>query len=303
VTRYWHTRGWQLSEGGSWQDHIDRGSPGGEDFPLGYGTPVYAPDDGMLSFHRASERPNRIYGAAGWDGAGQVLLLTRPDRVEITLFHASAGQGLTLGGPARQVTKSALAGKSGGADGTPSKGLSSGPHAHEHAVVKGRRVPISSLMSGGGLAGGNLTPIAPTRRLAMTARYIVAPGPLWAGIDLVAFRSQGGVVVTTEEATAENLSRMYPFDAENVTRDELNKSVIAARLWVAQVVDASFGGAAVVDAASLAAELAPLLRVADSDLTEAEFLAYLEAGVAEMQASIAAVPAAAGQAARDAIVK
>lgn len=126
----------------------------------------------------------------------------------------------------------------------------------------------------------------------MTARFLVAPGPLWAGIDLVAFRSQGGVIVTDKQGTAEDLSRVYPFPAEEVTREELNNSVIAARLWVEQVVNASIGTAAPVDPQALAAQLAPLLQGDIDDLTEAEFLAHLEAKVSEISANIAGVPAA-----------
>lgn len=135
--------------------------------------------------------------------------------------------------------------------------------------------------------GGASTVVPPQRKLAMTARYLVAPGPLWAGIDLVAFRSQGGVIVTDVLSTAEDLSRMYPFPAESVTRDELNRSVIAARLWVEQVVNASFTGAAHdVDPAELAAELAPLLHLSSSDLTEAELQAHLQALATEIKASV-----------------
>lgn len=170
MTRYWHQPGWKLSKGGSWADHVRRGSPGGEDFPLGHRTAVFAPASGWLSFHRASERPNRIHGAAGWDGAGQVLLLTRTDGVEFTLFHASAGEGVTLGGEPRWVREGDRAGKSGGRRGTPSQGLSTGPHSHEHAVVNGRRVPISSLMTD--TAGGGVAPFPepkkPRKRKNMT---------------------------------------------------------------------------------------------------------------------------------------
>jgi hypothetical protein len=142
--------------------------------------------------------------------------------------------------------------------------------------------------TGAGAGGGGIS-TPQQRRLAMTARFLWADGPIWAGIDLVAFRSQGGVIVTTAQATADNLSRVYPFPAEKVDRVELNNSVIAARLWVDQVVNAS---TSTVDAKQLAAEIAPLLRVADSDLTEAEFVTHLEARIAELQTSISGVPAA-----------
>ncbi len=135
--------------------------------------------------------------------------------------------------------------------------------------------------------GGATTVVEPQRKLAMTARYLVAPGPLWAGIDLVAFRSQGGVIVTDVLSTAEDLSRIYPFPAESVTRDELNRSVIAARLWVEQVVNPSFTGTSVdVDPAALAAELAPLLHLQTSDLTEAELQAHLETLATEIKQSV-----------------
>lgn len=137
-----------------------------------------------------------------------------------------------------------------------------------------------------GIPGTPLPVETAARRLAMTARFVVAPGPLWAGIDLVAFRSQGGVIVTTVQATADNLSRVYPFPAEDVSREELNNSAIAARLWVAQVVNPSMGGAAAVDPKVLAAELAPLLRLGDSDLTEAEFVSHLARAVSTIQATI-----------------
>lgn len=136
-------------------------------------------------------------------------------------------------------------------------------------------------------AGGVATVVEPQRKLAMTARYLVAPGPLWAGIDLVAFRSQGGVIVTDVLSTAEDLSRIYPFPAESVTRDELNRSVIAARLWVEQVVNASFDkGAVDVDEAALAAELAPRLHLPDSELTVEQLQAHLQALATEIKASV-----------------
>lgn len=143
------------------------------------------------------------------------------------------------------------------------------------------------------LPAGGVTaplPILQQRRNAMTARYLVAPGPIWAGIDLVAFRSVGGAIVTTVQATAEDISRMYPFPAEEVTRDELNKAVIAARLWVEQVVNASIGGAAAVDPKTLAAEIAPLLRLPDSDLTEDEFREALAAAATEIKSRVATIP-------------
>lgn len=141
-------------------------------------------------------------------------------------------------------------------------------------------------------AGGSASPLPSlqVRKNAMTARYLVAPGPIWAGIDLVAFRSVGGAIVTTVQGTAEDISRMYPFPAEEVTRDELNKAVIAARLWVEQVVNASIGGAAAIDPRSLAAELAPLLRLPDSDLTEDEFREALAAAAADIKSRVATIP-------------
>lgn len=167
MTRYWHAGDPRL--GDDWDAHVRRGSPGGEDFVVAQGTSAYAPDDGYLQFLPASARPNRLYGAAGFDGAGQVLLLTRADGVEFMLFHASSGNGLRLG-QGRQASRSELAGESGGARGTPSQGLSTGPHMHEHAVVNGKRVPISSLM--GGFSGGGSTPLPKRRRRTMTTHFI-----------------------------------------------------------------------------------------------------------------------------------
>lgn len=152
MTRYWHNG--TPTRGDDWAAHLRRGSRGGEDFVVGAGTPAYAPDDGLLQFLPAAARPNKEWGDWGFDGAGQVLLLLRRDGVEFMLFHA-ADAIVALGGKGVQVTEGQYVGRSGGKRGTPSQGLSTGAHMHEHAVVRGRRVRISDvapISAGGGSA-------------------------------------------------------------------------------------------------------------------------------------------------------
>jgi len=148
MTRYWHNGNIAVTNpGGSWAEHIARGSQGGEDFPVPVGTPLYAPDTGWLRFRTSPLS----------EGGGQALTIVRDDGAVLEVFHASSGAGVTLNGPARRVQTNERAGASGGARGTPSQGLSSGPHAHEHGKVNGRRVPLSSIPTlqpaGGGASG------------------------------------------------------------------------------------------------------------------------------------------------------
>jgi murein DD-endopeptidase MepM/ murein hydrolase activator NlpD len=155
MTRFWHNGLVAMSKGGTWQDHLDRGSPGGQDFPLPVGTPAYAPDSGTLRFRTSPAT----------EGGGQALEVVRDDGVILTLFHASSAVGVALNGPGRRVQKNERAGASGGAKGTPSQGRSNGPHMHEHGKVNGRRVPLGSIPdiapTGGGGSGsineGDLT--------------------------------------------------------------------------------------------------------------------------------------------------
>jgi hypothetical protein len=233
----------------------------------------------------------------GYSGDAGYEVRVRHDGFTSRYYHLVKGSFLVEVGDrvnARTPTPTGTEGHSG---------LAKGDHLHlRFDTPLGRHFnPLPTLTelisaqgggAGSGGAGSGGAPINSKRRLPMTARFIVAPGPLWAGIDLVAFRSQGGVIVTTSQATAENLSRVYPFPAEEVSREELNNSVIAARLWVDQVVNASVGGAVDFDEKALAAELAPLLRVDDDDLTEEDFRTYLEEKVAALRGDIAGVPAA-----------
>lgn len=151
MTRYWHAGRVALSTEGSWQDHLDRGSAGGEDFPLAVGTVAYAPADGMVRFRTSPST----------EGGGQALTLVRADGVVFELFHARDGAqaGLALGGPSVWVREGQPVGHSGGGKGTPSQGKSTGPHMHEHAKANGRRFPISSFITGGGLAGTKPNPL------------------------------------------------------------------------------------------------------------------------------------------------
>jgi hypothetical protein len=135
-------------------------------------------------------------------------------------------------------------------------GAAKGAHAHTERRTNGAAIPGSGTASNprnyyksGGFSGGGVTPI-PVTLEASEMKYIHAPAgattkPLWALIDLVAFRSAGGVLVTDVQTTAENYSRVCPTPAEVVTRDEFNASVTAANLFVEQVVNASFATAPV----------------------------------------------------------
>jgi hypothetical protein len=126
-------------------------------------------------------------------------------------------------------------------------------------------------------------------------KYLSAPAgattpPIYALIDLVAFRAQGGSKVTTVLETAKNYSRVCPTPAESVTREELNASVLAARLFVEQDVNASFGfDVPDFDPAAIAAELAPLLGDGGDAASIEEIRAELEVQAADIKAAMPTV--------------
>jgi hypothetical protein len=176
--------------------------------------------------------------------------------------------------------------------------------AHQADAIDNRSITVDPApyiragltASGGGFAGVPApTPIPVPILEASEMKYLSAPAgattpPIYALIDLVAFRAQGGSKVTTVLETAKNYSRVCPTPAESVTREELNASVLAARLFVEQDVNASFGfDVPDFDPAAIAAELAPLLGDGGDAASIEEIRAELEVQAADIKAAMPTV--------------
>lgn len=131
-----------LSDG--WEDHIARGSLGGVDFPVPYGTPVYATHDGFLSIDNSSQ------------GSGGRVATVQGGGITDQCLHMSSfarGNG--------NVSRGELVGYSG-ASAYGSDYGTGGPHVHWHAIVNGIRVnALNYLADGADFAGENITPISP----------------------------------------------------------------------------------------------------------------------------------------------
>jgi len=114
--------------------HLARGtSAGGEDFGLNERTPLFAPVSGTYRFRRA--------GTGGWT----ITVIPADARLRgfvLEVMHLHSSAGLVLGGASRYYSEGALVGFSGGRVGHPGAGSSTGPHAHEHGYVAGRRYGI-----------------------------------------------------------------------------------------------------------------------------------------------------------------
>jgi hypothetical protein len=154
---------------------------------------------------------------------------------------------------------------SGGAKGTPGAGKSTGAHVHCHDVLPDGTTRARPFTTGGGSSGsagtGTPAPIPEPALEVSEMKFLYTPAGAtttarYALIDLVAFRSAGGVLTTDVQATAENYSRICPTPAVTVTREEFNASVTAANLFVQQVVNASFASAPAAAAGPSAAEIA-----------------------------------------------
>jgi hypothetical protein len=129
-------------------------------------------------------------------------------------------------------------------------GAAKGAHAHTERRTNGVAVPGSGTASNprnyyksGGFSGGGVTPI-PVPLEASEMKYIHAPAgattkPLWALIDLVAFKYQGGAQVTDVEAEAEAYSLLCPTDAVNVSREDFNATILAAKAYTAREIAAT----------------------------------------------------------------
>ncbi len=134
-----------ISPGGTWADHIARGSRGGVDFPAPVGTPIRAPrGGGRLTFHMLG------------DGSS-VARVTRPDGTCTEFLHHTNRNGV-----ARDVVENEVMALSGGIPGTWGAGTTHGPHIHVHDKTTGaaltRVYPYSTVPDGG--SGGGGIPIA-----------------------------------------------------------------------------------------------------------------------------------------------
>lgn len=128
-----------LSDG--WEDHIARGSLGGVDFPVAYGTPVYASHDGFLAVDNSSQ------------GSGGRVATVQGGGITTQCLHMSS---FTRGNG--DVARGEHIGYSG-ASAYGSDYGTGGPHVHWHAIVNGIRVnPLNYLAE---FAGGDVTPITP----------------------------------------------------------------------------------------------------------------------------------------------
>lgn len=130
-----------LSDG--WEDHISRGSLGGVDFPVAYGTPVYATHDGFLSVDPSSS------------GSGGRVATIQGGGITDQMLHMSS---FTRGNG--NVSRGEHIGYSG-ASAYGSDYGTGGPHVHWHAIVNGIRVnPLLYVDGSSPAGGGNSTPIS-----------------------------------------------------------------------------------------------------------------------------------------------
>ncbi|HEY1175069.1 MAG TPA: peptidoglycan DD-metalloendopeptidase family protein [Phytomonospora sp.] len=129
--------GYPISDG--WQAHIDRGSLGGIDYPMGVGTGVPACGSGTVR--------NIPYNGTG----GHTVTIYHSNGYRTQYMHLSAfliGEGTWVGA-------GAIVARSGGAAGAPGSGSSTGPHLHWHMIdPNGTRINPLVFLGGGG--GGGL---------------------------------------------------------------------------------------------------------------------------------------------------
>jgi hypothetical protein len=137
----WWLARWGVT--GTWAQHIAWGSKGGVDFGAPRGTLILAASDGVVDYRVLS------------DGSS-VARVRRPDGTATEMLHGFPR------GVKRAVKKNDVIATSDGRRGAWGAGKSSGAHIHAHDVDRfgNRRPPFSTISSGGGFAGGGITPIS-----------------------------------------------------------------------------------------------------------------------------------------------
>lgn len=108
----------------TWAQHRKNGSLGGIDYAVKVGTPILAPEAGVVSYRDA--------GTGGW-----TVRITYSNGCASEFMHMSVRQPLPNG---THVSKDQQIGLSGGAVGSPGSGAATGPHIHAHDIdAKGVR--------------------------------------------------------------------------------------------------------------------------------------------------------------------
>lgn len=158
---------------GTWQDHMSY-SLGGEDYPLGYGTPLEAPASGTLQTSGGSGE--YAAGQIGSAGRRSILHLDNPlgEMAAIVFQHQSA-----FGSPGWYAEGSTLGWSGASANG---KDYGGDTHLHVHGLTAGgRRVPFTQYIGGSSGAGsaGRLT--IETQKLLQ--EYITAIGKYSGPVD------------------------------------------------------------------------------------------------------------------------
>lgn len=123
---------------GTWQQHIDRGSLGGIDYGVGVGTQLPAAGGGTIE-----NIPDNGTG-------GHTVTILHDNGYRTQYMHLS--RFLLADGAV--VDQGGIVGLSGGADGAPGSGNSTGPHVHWHMIdPAGTRINPLDFLGGGGGGG------------------------------------------------------------------------------------------------------------------------------------------------------
>ncbi len=123
---------------------------------MAVGTNLYAPFDGTMRF--------RVAGNGGWT-ATITASDPRLQGLVVELMHLSGVVDLQLG-QSRSVVEGDHVAESGGAKGHPGAGNSTGPHLHGHAILHGKRIPLTSAVKWAN------EQIKPQRKRNMTTRFV-----------------------------------------------------------------------------------------------------------------------------------